>query len=40
MICELAVAMNVAPSQLLTEDDATIATLIDIFEEQARENTR
>ena len=37
MICQLAVAMNVAPSLLRDEDDATIATLIDIFDEQANE---
>ena len=35
MICELAVAMNVAPAALWDEDDATIATLIDVLEQQA-----
>jgi len=29
--------MNVAPSLLRDEDDATIATLIEIFEDQATE---
>jgi len=35
MIVELAIATNIAPSVWMLEDDATIATALDVLAEQA-----
>lgn len=36
MICSIAVATSTAPSQWWDEDDATLATVIQLLEERSR----
>jgi hypothetical protein len=36
MICQIAVATGTAPSSWWDEDDATLATVIELLEERAR----